>query len=114
MSALCDGVIQVIKECFPELKIKTEEHVSFRGQRLFIDILLPQLNLIIEVHGRQHKEYVPHFHGSLYGFLAAKKRDSLKEEWAHTNDYTYLVLWENDLPITKDRLLELIREKQNG
>lgn len=99
---------------FPEVKLKTEHFVIFRGQKLYVDILMPRLNLAIEVHGRQHKQYVPHFHGSVDGFRAHKRRDSLKEEWASLNNYTYLVLWEDELPITSDRLLEKIREAQEN
>lgn len=108
MSKLCNQVIGVLKQAFPCAKIRTEEYVLFRGQRLFLDIFMPQFGLVIEVHGRQHDEFVEHFHGDARGFRESKWRDSLKEEWIAENGYTLVALRVNELPITKDKLLERI------
>ena len=110
MSKLCDQVIGVLKETFPHLRVKTEEYINYRNQKLYLDIWVPQLSLAIEVHGRQHDEFVGHFHGSASSYRAAKRRDSLKEEWAGEQDITYVVLREHELPITAEKLLEKIGE----
>ena len=110
MSKLCDQVIETFKQVFPEISIKTEEHVEFKGQRLFLDIWVPQFNLVIEVHGRQHDQFVKHFHGDAAGFHASKKRDSLKEEWAIENNYTFVPLRVDQLPVTPESLLEILYE----
>lgn len=108
MSNLCDQVIETFKLVFPEIIIKTEKHVEYKGQRLYIDIWVPQFGLVIEVHGRQHDEFVKHFHVDANGFNASKKRDALKEDWARENNYTFVPLRENQLPVTEESLLEIL------
>lgn len=110
MSKLCDQVLGTVRELFPGLLIKTEECVYYGNQRLFIDIFLPQLGVVIEVHGRQHDEFVEHFHGDSRGFKMSRHRDRLKEEWAAEKGYTMVSLREKDLPISPTGLLEKIDE----
>lgn len=114
MSKLCDSVIAVVREAFPQIRIRTEEFVKVGNQKLFLDIFIPQLGIVIEVHGRQHDEYVDHFHSSVDSFRAAKRRDSLKEEWVDSNGYTFVVLREKDLPLTKKKLLEILDEANSN
>ena len=114
MSKLCDQVVEVVREVFPQMRIVREEYVSYRNQKLFLDIFIPQLALVIEVHGRQHDEFVKHFHGSPDTFRASKRRDSLKEEWVAENGYTLVALRRSQLPITAERLLEIIDEVSDG
>lgn len=114
MSKLCDQVIGTLRDAFPQMRIVTEYSVLYNKQRLFVDIWVPQLFLAIEVHGRQHDEYVRHFHNDAAGFAASKKRDALKEEWAKTEGVTYVVLRENQLPVTKETLLEIISNEGNN
>jgi hypothetical protein len=49
------------------------------GSNLEIDIYNDDLKLGIEYSGRQHYEYVPHFHKDHNAFLEQKYRDELKE-----------------------------------
>jgi len=113
LSKLCDQVIETLKTAFPYAKIHVEKYVLFKGQRLFLDIYMPQYGLVIEVHGRQHDTFVKHFHGDAKGFREYKRRDSLKEEWVAENGYTLVALRVTELPITKERLLERIYEETN-
>lgn len=113
MSKLCDQVLVTLKEAFPFAKIRVEEYVLFKNQRLFLDIFMPQFGIVIEVHGRQHDEFVEHFHGDARGFRESKRRDSLKEEWIAESGYTLIALRASELPITKDRLLERINAGSN-
>jgi hypothetical protein len=80
------------------------EEVTLPGINLYADFYITN-NLIVEVHGRQHYEYVPHFHKSQGGFLKAKKRDKDKMNWATENGLLYIALpfdkideWTNILP----------------
>ena len=114
MSALCDQVIETLQSIFPEIKIKVEKSVVYNGQRLYIDIWVPQFDLVIEVHGRQHDEFVKHFHGDAAGFKASKRRDSLKEDWALENEYIFVAIRESDLPVTKESLLEILHEANDN
>lgn len=108
MSNLSDQVLSVIMEIFPQIKVKKEELVHYKGQRLFLDFWIPQLGLVVEVHGGQHDEFVEMFHGDGEGFRASKKRDSLKEEWAGINGHAFVVVRESEMPISKESLLEKI------
>jgi hypothetical protein len=59
---------------------------------LFLDFLVPSFDLAIEVHGRQHFEFVPYFHKSKSGFLEHKYRDSCKANWCELNGLVLVVL----------------------
>ena len=113
MSNLCNQVIQTIKSIFPEMLVKTEEFVYYHNQKLFLDIFLPQLGVVIEVHGRQHDEFVEHFHGDAEGYRQSRRRDSLKEQWVSENGYIFVVLREHQLPVTPESLLQAIEDAGN-
>lgn len=75
------------------------EEVKLPGSRdpskkstLFLDFFIPNLSLAVEVHGRQHYEFVKFFHKTKAGFLTAKKRDDIKEQWCELNDIELIVL----------------------
>ena len=48
------------------------------------DFYLPELNILIEFHGRQHYEWVPYFHKTYHDFEEQCKRDSWKMTLAKT------------------------------
>lgn len=75
---------QVILEEFPIPK-----------SQLRLDFFLPKINVAIEVHGRQHFEFVKHFHGTKKKFAEAKRRDELKAKWCDMNDIE-LIVWSGD------------------
>lgn len=63
------------------------EEVPLPGsQKLKADFYLPWRNIVIEVHGRQHYEFVQFFHGNKMSFLEAKQRDLKKIEWCNMNN----------------------------
>jgi len=75
------------------------EEVKLPGSRcpskksaLFLDFLIPNLSLGIEVHGRQHYEFVPFFHKTKAGYLTSVKRDFIKEDWCKLNNINLIVL----------------------
>ena len=51
------------------------EEVTLPGCGLYLDIFMPSISLAVEVHGRQHYEFVPFFHKTKADFLLARKRD---------------------------------------
>lgn len=80
------------------------EEVTIPGLNLYADFFVT-LPLIVEVHGKQHYEFTPHFHGSLANFLKSQKRDKDKKKWAEANNIQYVELpynkedeWEQMLP----------------
>lgn len=49
---------------------------------------------IIEIHGPQHREYIPFFHREGISDLEYQiEKDKLKMEWAIANGYNYKVFW---------------------
>lgn len=63
------------------------EEVPLPGSnRLSADFYLPWRNIVVEVHGRQHYEYVPFFHGNKMAFIEGRQRDLKKIEWCNQNN----------------------------
>jgi hypothetical protein len=56
------------------------------------DFYLPGRRLMLEVHGRQHYEFVAHFHKTRLGFLQSQERDQKKKEWCGINGIVYVEL----------------------
>jgi hypothetical protein len=52
---------------------------------LRVDFFLPRRRLVIEIHGRQHAEFVAHFHGDRFGFADSLARDAAKRKWCRLN-----------------------------
>ena len=114
MSKLSEELYTVFKQLFPEITVKREKHVDYKKQRLFLDFWVPKLSMVIEVHGRQHREFVRHFHEDIAGFRASKKRDALKAEWAAQAGLTMVVIWDDEFPLTKEFLLTRIKESMDA
>lgn len=113
MSKQSDKVYGLLREIFPQGYIKTEHYVRFKGKRLFFDFFLPQYKMLIEVQGRQHYEFVKHFHSDIDGFKDNKKRDNLKIDYASVNDMCFIIVDYNE-NINKHELLKKMIEAQNG
>lgn len=71
--------------------------LSGRKQKLFVDFVLEQMSLAIEVQGRQHTEFVPHFHGGADGFRKQKHRDGVKAEALAIAGYALLQIHESEI-----------------
>lgn len=63
---------------------------------LYLDFLIPNLMLGIEVHGQQHYEFSPFFHKSKADFVLSKARDEDKIEWCELNGITVIELKYSD------------------
>ena len=79
------------------------EEVKLPGSRcpskksaLFLDFFIPTLSLGVEVHGRQHYEFVQFFHKTKAGFLTSRRRDFIKEDWCELNSIELVVLKYSD------------------
>lgn len=70
--------------------------------RLKVDYLCPNLKIAIEAQGAQHEKYVKFFQKSRIGYLNQIKRDIKKEKFLTENGYTLILIYEKDIPITKD------------
>lgn len=89
--------LELVESLYPYYTVYEEvtlpgSQIIGRQSLLFADLFLPQLSLIVEVHGQQHYEYTPYFHGDRMGFVRACKRDRDKAEWCRLNDISIAIL----------------------
>mgnify|MGYP003636120080 CR=1 FL=1 len=75
------------------IKIVEELHL---GEKLRLDFYLPDYGIGVEVHGRQHREFVEHFHKTAGGFRESKRRDARKHELCCEQDIALVVIWFDD------------------
>ena len=91
------GARKILRELFSGYNILEEVKLpgstaTHRRSVLYLDFFLPNLMLAVEVHGRQHYEYVPFFHKSKAGFVKSLARDEDKKDWCELNDIRLIVL----------------------
>jgi len=72
------------------------EDVYIPQEKLYLDFLIPASNLVIEVQGRQHFEFVPYFHKDLVGFNKHQERDRRKLEWCKLNSLKFIEIFVSD------------------
>lgn len=76
----------LIRAKFPTFQILEEVPIPIRkSETLYLDFYLPLSRICIEVHGEQHYEFSPFFHGNRLNFFKHKKRDKDKKEWCGLN-----------------------------
>ena len=94
----------VIKKTFGMCSIY--EEVQLLGSRLVADFFIPDMNVIVEVHGEQHYKFIKRFHKTEAGFIRAKNNDISKQEWCRINSYVYIELPYNEI----DNWAKIIKE----
>ena len=82
----------MLKEIYAFEQIIEEVFLPGCEFRLHSDFFLPRRKTMLEIQGIQHRQFVPHFHGNIAGFLKQKKRDNIKKEWCERNNITLLEL----------------------
>lgn len=86
---------QLLKEKFPACQIL--EEVYLPNEQLYLDFYIPTFGLAVEIQGRQHKEFVPYFHGNdKKNFHKAVGRDKRKAEWCLNNGIDLIYFEENE------------------
>jgi len=73
------------------------EEVRVPVENFVLDFFIPSLGLVIEVNGRQHETFVPHFHGTKRDFVLQQQRDRRKAEWCAKNGFTLIIYTEKDI-----------------
>lgn len=106
-------ILKLLRELLPGSTIREEQSIrvgSGRDSRvLYVDLIVDQFDLAIECDGRQHGQFVQHFHGDKAGFEAAQRRDAAKAEALYDAGYTLLRLGEEEcLTLTADELMARI------
>lgn len=112
MSKLADKFYDLLKKSFPHNIIVKEHYVRYKGVKLFFDFYIKDLDIVFEVQGKQHEEFVEHFHQDRDGFFELKKRDNLKIEYAETNGIPFVVI-NYDEKTNRDMLLRRIIKAQS-
>jgi hypothetical protein len=97
--------IQLLNIFGSGLRIEPEFQV---GESLRLDYYLPDYKLGIEWHGRQHKEFVEHFHRTADGFRDAQRRDRRKLELCAEKGIAVAVFWDDE-EITQEIIVERIK-----
>ena len=97
-----------IFELYPGHRIVYEFPLHGLNQR--VDIYLPNLGIAIEYHGRQHYEFVKHFHKDLEGFKKAKEQDQQKLEYLLLRGVKFIEIPYNQMVTSKEELAKIIDE----
>lgn len=90
MSNIANQVQSALNNIFPanpHRRVFPEYYIKYKGARLFFDFYVKELDVFIEVQGRQHTNFVKHFHGTKENFDAQRYRDNLKVEFVQENGH---------------------------
>lgn len=89
-------LLELLIEALPSYKI-IEEFQCPGTRNLRLDFYLPALSIAFEFDGRQHKEYVPHFHKNRVGFARSQNNDNDKQQWCEINQITLVRFQDKEL-----------------
>lgn len=110
MSIQADKVKVLLDKIFPNYRIIPEHFIKYKNTKLFFDFYIKELGVLIEVQGKQHLEFVKHFHTERSAFLAQKHRDNLKLEYVVNSKKLTLVYIFYYEKVTKKLLINKINE----
>lgn len=103
-------LMYILTELMPRVDIVTEHPI---GQNLFLDIFVPVYNLGIEYHGRQHFEFVQHYHGDLNGFEKSKERDAEKQRICNLKSIALVTFTYQDeltVDVVYNRVIDILNQ----
>lgn len=88
------------------------EEVKLPGSRdpskksvLYLDFLIPNRKIGVEVHGEQHFKYTPFFHKTKIEFLHAQARDRAKINWCEVNSISLVELrWDENIEYWRNKI----------
>ncbi len=95
ISSLHKRCREIIQGIYPT-DILVEEIPLPGSYGLYGDFYLPLRRKLIEPGGRQHSQFVRHFHKNKMGYAKANTRDSNKVRWCELNNIQLIVLLEDD------------------
>ena len=108
---------KALAEVFGPAAIKSEKPIKIRGRTLFVDRVLESYRIAFEIDGRQHSEFVAHFHGDAQGFKESQARDSLKTQWLEANGYSIVRFAHNEsvtAEAVRARLVAVLKKDSDG
>lgn len=92
--------LDILEEMFPFDRIYNEIYAF----GLYLDIFIPSLKLVIEVHGQQHFKRNTFHHPSKKDFINAQNNDKTKKQWCDLNGLTLVELNFDDVDNWKERI----------
>jgi len=110
MSDFEERTYLLLREAFPKATIKTQHAIKFKDELLIFDFYLPMLNIVVECQGKQHYQFVKHFHGTQNGFKHYQYHDNLKIEWAKKNKVNLITISYKEEPKEAWEIFELLYE----
>lgn len=110
MSKIAEDVYSGIKVLFPHDTIIPEYYINYKNTRLLFDFYIKSLGILLECQGKQHSEFVKHFHGDKENFYGQKRRDNLKVEYCENTGLTLIFFYDKIDKITNDLILTRIYE----
>ncbi len=103
------GLASIMAKLLPGETIEQEVHI---GKRLRLDVYCARFKLAAEYHGRQHYEFIPHFHKDKYGFVDMLQRDRDKASMCEQKGIVLVVFGYNEQLIEQivfDRMMAAIK-----
>ena len=96
----------------PAEKVRFERERRFKDckykRSLPFDFFLPDFNILIEYHGVQHYRFLHNdFFGGEKALKERQKRDKIKKDYAHKNNFNFL-----EIPYTDFNNIENILKKR--
>ena len=92
---------EILKKNFPYSTIYEEVTLvgckGASGAALTADFYIPDIGLIVEVHGAQHYKYNKFFFSSKEEFQRAQRNDEVKKSWAELNEFVFIELPYNEI-----------------
>ena len=105
VSQLHRDVYNLVKECYPNEKIREEEPINVGGKTLYLDIFIPRLKIAVECDGEQHFKFNKFYHTNSAAFVQQKKNDELKNGYCEDNNIS-LARVKFDDKLTKDLMMD--------
>lgn len=95
---------KLLKSIYPSFSLLEELHLP-GSDKLYVDFFIPQMMTAYEVQGRQHFEFVQHFHKNKLGFAKSKIRDKRKKEWLSINGIELIELIDNEVEQWRGKII---------
>lgn len=98
---------KILRHIFPYQRIVEEEPIG----RLWIDWLIPQLNISVEVHGIQHSKQSDFYHKTKMDFAKGQENDWQKSEMLESMNISLIVIYHDEnltINLMKKKLEEIV------
>lgn len=83
---------KILQHLFPYHRVVEEESIG----KLWIDWLIPQLSIAVEVHGEQHTSFNAFFHKTKNDFVHGQENDYKKSEMLESQNISLIVVYHDE------------------